>query len=327
MRVSPRINPMKKIVTIGGGSGHAQVLQALKNISSIQITGICPSTDSGGSTGILQKEYEGSGYTGDITKCIVALCDNRVLAKALLYRYKNGPLDSHSVKNLLFHALEKVGSPEDALQVMWKVCGLGVHRVIPVTNEKTELCASLGIGNTIFGEANIDTIAKNPLWNPEVHSISEIYLKPEVKASKLSIEAINQADYIVVSPGDLYSSIIPVLLPIGMKESIKISKAKIILILNIMTKKGETDNYVANDFVDKIEKYLGKKADYILYNNAPIPKEALLKYSLEQKVELGSFKSSNDSRIISAPLAVVLEDNQIFSNPEVIEQIMKKILI
>jgi uncharacterized cofD-like protein len=317
---------MKKLVTIGGGGGHSQVLKALKHIQDIQITGICPSTDSGGSTGVLQKEYEGSGYTGDLTKCIMALCNDEILAKALTYRYENGPLHSHSVKNLLFHSLEKVSSSEEALEEMWKICDLGDHRVVPVTTEKTELCASLRIGNTVSGETNIDTIARNPLWNPDVHSISDIYLKPEVKASELAIDAIKESDYIVVCPGDLYSSIIPTLLPIGTKESIEKSKAKIILILNIMTKKGETDNYAANDFVERIEKYLGRKADYILYNNAPIPDEVLLKYSLEQKVELGSFKDSKDERIISVPLAMISETDQIYSDPKVIQKTIQDLI-
>jgi uncharacterized cofD-like protein len=316
---------MKKIVTIGGGSGHSQVLQALKSIPAIQITGICPSTDSGGSTGALQREYDGSGYTGDLTKCIITLCNNDVLANALSYRYVDGPLHGHPVKNLLFHALEKTGTADEALKSMWDICGLGVHRVLPVTHEKAELCALLSIGNTISGETNIDTIAKNPLWNPDVHSISEIYLKPEVSASTLATSAIEEADYIVVCPGDLYSSIIPTLLPRGMMQALAKSKARIILMLNIMTKKGETDNYTATDFIERIEKHLGKKVDYILYNNASIPDHVLLKYSLEQKVEL-SLENSQDKRVISGPFATISETDQIYSDPGVIKETILEIL-
>ncbi len=317
---------MKNIVTIGGGSGHSQVLIALKDIPNIKITGICPNTDSGGSTGVLQKEYAGNGYTGDITKCILSLCNNDTLKQALSYRYENGPLNTHSVKNLLFHALEKTSNPNKALETMGNICGLGLHQIIPVTNEKTELCASLHIGNTIFGETNIDTIAKNPLWNPNVHSISNIYLKPKVQASLDVIKSIKEADYIIVCPGDLYSSIIPVLLPKKMKASISRSKAKVILILNIMTKKGETDNYTATDFVKKIEERLGKKSNYIFYNNSPISKKVLLKYSLEQKVELGSFKDSKDPRILHMPLATVSKSGQIYSDPKIIKKSFEKIL-
>lgn len=317
---------MKNLVTIGGGSGHSQVLKALKNLDDIVITAICPSTDSGGSTGVLQKEYDGSGYTGDLTKCILALCENETLKKALAYRYENGPLHTHSVKNLLLHALERVSDPKEALRVLWQVCGLGDHRVIPVTNEKTELCASLSIGNKILGETNIDTLAQNPLWNPEVHSISDIYLTPHVSASHWTIDAISVADYIVVCPGDLYSSIIPVLLPEGMKTSISKSSAKVILILNIMTKKGETDGYTATDFVEKIECRLGKSVDHIIYNTQYIPDKILARYSLEQKVELGGFKDSDDSRIISVPLATISKSGQIYSDPEVIAKTLQTII-
>ena len=319
---------MNRFVTIGGGTGHSQVLTALKDIPNIQITGICPSTDSGGSTGVLQREYDGEGYTGDLTKCVTALCDNEVLRKALSYRYESGPLHSHSVKNLLFHALVKVSNSDEALKTMWKMCGLGLHRILPVTDEKTELCASLKIGSTISGEANIDAIAKNPLWNPEVHSISDIYLKPQVHASQLATEAITQAEYIIVCPGDLYSSIIPALLPSGMKESIQSSNAKIILILNIMTKKGETDNYTANDFIEKIEKYLGKKVTYVIGNNASIPNEILLKYSLEQKqrVEFDSSKDSLKAQILSVPLATISESGLILTDPNVLRETIKKII-
>jgi uncharacterized cofD-like protein len=315
-----------RIVTIGGGSGHSQVLKALKDISGVEITAICSSTDSGGSTGILQKAYKGSGYTGDLTKCIVSLCNDAVLADSLLFRYHEGPLHSHSVKNLLFHALEKVAGTDKALEEMWRICGLGNNRVLPVTNKKAELCAKLKIGSTIVGEANIDTIAKNPLWNPNVHSISDIYLKPNVSASKTALQAIKEADYIVICPGDLYSSIIPVLLPKGVKEAIAKSKAPILLNVNIMTKMGETDNYTASDFIKRIEGHLGRRANYILSNIARIPKEVLAAYSLESKVELDPISKAKDKRIISAPLAIITKEKQILSSPEEMRKIFARII-
>ena len=252
---------MKNIVTLGGASGHTQVLLALKDIPDIQITAVCPSTDSGGSTGVLQETYGSSGYLGDLTKCIVALSNNEPLAKALMYRYERGPIEGHSVKNLLFFALEKTGNLKKALSVMSDICHLNGHRVLPVTDKKTELRARLEIGNEISGETNIDNIAKNPLWNPNVHSIKNVYLVPSVSASHNVLSSIEKAEYIIISPGDLYSSIIPTLLPEGVTRSIKKSRAKIILFLNIMTKQGETDNYTASDFINTVEKYLGKKVD------------------------------------------------------------------
>lgn len=313
---------MKHVVTIGGGGGHSQVLKALKCIPDVQITGICPSTDSGGSTGILQREYDGSGYTGDLTKCILALSNDETLKAGLSYRYEDGSLHTHSVKNLLFHALEKVSSTKEALLTMWRVCGLGPHRIMPVTTEKTELCAHLRMGSVIVGETNIDTIARNPLWNPDVHSISDIYLKPAVSVSKDAAAAIREADYLIICPGDLYSSILPALLPRGMEDAILRSSARIILILNIMTKLGETDNYTANDMLAHIERRMGRRADHILYNNEPIPDAVLLKYALERKVELETERGARDPRIIACPLAMISETDQIYSNPETIRQVV-----
>ncbi len=313
---------MKNVVTIGGGNGHSHVLKALKNFSGIKITAICPSTDSGGSTGVLVQEYDGRGYIGDLTKCIVALCNNEVLARSLSFRYERGPLNDHSVKNLLFHALEKTAGHQVALDAMAKLCGLGNHRVIPVTEKKTELRALLKMGNTISGETNIDNIAKNPLWLPNIHLIHDVYLKPDVPASEDSVKAIKSADYIVICPGDLYSSIIPTLLPRGMKRTIAKSKARVVILLNIMTKIGETDGYTAEDFVRVIEERLGRDASIIISNNAHIPKRILVKYSLESKVELSGF---DDPRLFSAPLAMVGSNDQIYSNPKEIQKVLKKI--
>lgn len=313
---------MKKVVTIGGGGGHSQVLKALKTITDIKITGICPSTDSGGSTGILQRDYGGSGYTGDLTKCILSLCKNDILVKALTFRYENGPLHNHSVKNLLFHALEKVSDHDEAIEEMWNICGLGAHRVLPVTKEKTELHARLVTGDVVRSETNIDTLAKNPLWNAGLHSISSVYLKPEVNASPDVTGSISKADYVIICPGDLYTSVIPVLLPKGIKASLRRSKGKIIFILNIMTKKGETDDYTAADFVEVIERYMGRKADFIICNNAPIPKEILRRYSDESKVEIEAL-GQDDQRIISVPLALITPEGPIVSDPRVMKKALQ----
>ncbi len=238
-----------KVVTIGGGGGQAQVLKGLADIPNLTITAICPSTDSGGSTGVLQRDYETRGYLGDLTKCIAALCPDKVLSQSLLFRYGEGCLHGHSVKNILFLGLEKVAGLAKALEIMYRVCELGRHRVIPVTTESAELCARLKIGNTIEGETRIDMIAKNPLWHPDYHAIQDIYLRPSVQASQDACRAIEEADWIVLCPGDLYSSLLPVILPQGIKESFVNSQAKVVSIMNIMTKNGETDNYKTMDFV------------------------------------------------------------------------------
>jgi uncharacterized cofD-like protein len=226
---------------------------------------------------------------------------------------------------MLFHALSKVDSIDNALQAMWSMCALGEHRVLPVTEENTELCATLRVGNTIAGEANIDTLAKNPLWNPELHAISELYLKPGAQALPSVRHALSAADTIVVCPGDLYSSILPTLLPAGVRESIQVSSARIIIILNLMTKRGETDHYTATDFIERIERHIGRPVDVVIHNSTPIPESVRATYALEQKVELTIPKGST-ARFVPAPLAYVNDKGQLYSNPAVIASTLRDII-
>lgn len=303
------------IVTIGGGGGHAQVLKGLKYLPGLNITAICPSTDSGGSTGYLRRDYGISGYLGDLTKCIAALCPNEELARTLLYRFDSGCLNGHSVKNVLFLGLEKVVGLERALEMMYQVCDLGSHRVMPVSKEQTELRAILRLGNEIRGETQIDNIAQNPLWHPDYHAIEDIYLMPKISASSKSLEAVRKADWLVVCPGDLYSSILPVVLPRGMKEALVKGRARVVIIVNIMTKKGETDKYGVMDFVARIEQYLGSSASKILCNNYKLGGNLLLKYALEQKIQLVVSEDTSDPRMCLASLSTITEEGAVYHDP------------
>jgi uncharacterized cofD-like protein len=315
------------VVTIGGAGGQAQILKALRTLPGIKITGITPSTDSGGSTGILKEDYDAKGYLGDLTWCMAALCPDRVLAETLLYRYGKGALSGHSVKNILLLAFENVAGPKEGLKRFGKLCGLGIHRVLPVTEERTELCATLKMGNSIVSETNIDEIAKNPLWHPDAHAIKDIYLEPKVSASKEVTKAIKTTNWFIICPGDFYSSIVPTLLPRGIKEAVSKSKAKIILVLNIVNKKGETYNYTADDFVSRIEKYIGKKVDIVFCNNKKIPTKALIDYALENKIEFKqTAKNRKDNRIYYAPFAEVAVDGTLAHSLPVLVKEFKKII-
>ena len=318
---------MIKVTTIGGGGGHAQVLKALKSVKNIQITGICPSTDTGGSTGILMEDYNASGYLGDLTKCIAALCKNEVLSKALMYRYGKGDLYKHSVKNILLLGFEKVAGAERGLAALTKLCELEPHKVVPVTRSRTKLYATLKIGNKIESETDIDNLAKNPLWHPSAHAIKDIYLKPKVLASDEAKKSISNSDWIIICPGDFYTSILPTLLPGGVKESVKKSKAKIILILNVINKRGETDSYTAEQYVSLIEKHVGRRVDFIFCNNKNIPQKALINYTLEDKVFFKPSTKKKDKRIMYGAFVEVGEDGLLRHDPAVLNRELKKLML
>jgi uncharacterized cofD-like protein len=315
------------IVTIGGGGGHAQVLKGLKTLPDVKITGICPSTDSGGSTGILAHDYGCLGYLGDLTKCIAALCPDEKLASALTQRFQGGCLHGHSPKNLLLLGLTQTKGVtlDEALKLMERMCGIAPHRVIPVSTEQTELCAKLKFGGKINGETQIDHLARNPLWCADLHAIKNVYLHPVVRASAQALSAVKNADCCVICPGDLYSSVIPVLLPQGIKRALQRTSARIVLILNLMTKRGETDGYLAEDLVLKIETQIGRLCDVILYNDAPIPKASLLRYGMERKIQLSSRKLKRDTRLVRMPLVKVMPEGYLYHDPNAIAKAFEKI--
>jgi len=322
-------NTLTDIVTFGGGGGHAQVLRGLRAVPGVRITAICPSTDSGGSTGGLRRDYDAGGYLGDLTKCVAALAPSPTLARTLLHRFADGPLEGHSVKNVLLLGLEQALGRTGALEELYRIAGIAPHRVLPVTHHRTELRAVLRMGNVVHGETNIDLIAANPLWHPDVHAIDRIMLTPPVPAAPAVTAAIRRAKLLVLSPGDLYSSILPTLLPRGVRSAIAASRGKLVLVLNIMTKQGETHGYRAEDFIARVERYAGRRCDAVLANSAPIPRAAAAAYALERKVSMASTATAElarDRRVHAVPLLKLTPTGLLYHDPQVLARALAKLL-
>ncbi len=269
---------MKKVVVIGGGTGVFVVLTALKNLP-VHLSAIISMADSGGSSGVLREEF-GILPPGDVRRALIALShsDNKLLAKLFNYRFNESYfLDGHSFGNLFITALERItGDFQKAIREAGKILNIS-GEVIPVTLDNINLVAQLENGQIIYGEGAIDRQKEK-----KPKRIKKIWLQPKAKINPVARQAILTADFIIIGPGDLYTSIIPNLLVVGVKEAIKKSKAKKIFITNIMTKKGETDYFKAADFVTALEKYLGKNTlDYILINTGRPDQKRFQKYKEE----------------------------------------------
>ncbi len=265
----------KKIVTIGGGTGHFTLLSGLKNYS-FNIKAIVSMADHGGSTGQLRDEL-GVLPPGDIKQCLVALSSSpKVLRDLFLYRFDKGSLKGHSFGNIFLSALEKLtGSFEKAVEETSKILAIK-GEVIPATLDKVELVAVLENGRKVFGEEKIDKL------KPSKVKIKNVYLDPTGKINKKAKEAIKQAEIIIVGPGDIYTSIIPNFLIKGMRRAILESKAKKILITNLMNKKSQTPNFSVYDHLKTIEGYLAKNIfDIVIYNTEKPNKIILEKYKKE----------------------------------------------
>lgn len=237
------------------------VLSGLKKYN-VNISVICAMLDSGGSAGRLRNDYK-IVSPGDIRRAFIALANTSpVLENLFNYRFKSGELKGHNFANLFITALELT---TDSYATVFREFGriLNVpHKVLPVTLDNSNLYAMLENGKIISGEANID----NPKHDTNL-KIKKVFLKPEAKIYPKAAEEINDADLIVIGPGDLYSSLAQILLVKGMKEAIRKSKAKKVYIANLMTKNGETNGFTVRDFALKIEKFMGSKLDYVVYNN------------------------------------------------------------
>lgn len=280
---------MKKVVVIGGGTGVFTVLSGLKDYN-YHLSAIVTMADDGGSSGVLREEF-GILPRGDVRRALVALSrsDNKTLSELFNYRFdKDSSLHGHSLGNLLLTALEKItGSFNEALKeavVILNVKG----DVIPVTLEKTKLHARLENGVIIEGESNIDI----PKHDPRL-KIKNVFLEPEVRVNEDALKAIKEANFVILGPGDLYTSIIPNLLVKGIVPALKNSKAKIIYVTNIMTKYGETNNFRASDFVKAIEEYLGKDVlDFVVANVENMAGKALQRYK-EENVDYVEYDKEN----------------------------------
>lgn len=261
--------PDINVVAIGGGTGLSHLLRGLKQLD-IDITAIVTVADDGGSTGRIRREYD-IPAPGDIRNCIVALADDESLVNQLFqYRFDRdgSDLKGHSLGNLFITALSQVtGSFEQAVLEFGRVVNIR-GRVMPSTLENIDLCAELVDGTKVHGESNIST-DKAP--------IKRVYLEPSSPAAYApALDAIVNADLIILGPGSLYTSVIPNLLVTGVIDAIRWSRGTTVYACNVATQQGETDHFTATDHIRAVLDYLGKgNLDYAVVNSNHASAEAI----------------------------------------------------
>lgn len=269
---------MKNIVIIGGGTGTLTLLSGLREYPTNNAV-IVSSADDGGSTGRLRKEL-GVMPPGDIRQCLVGLSyTDGTLRELFSYRFEKGELKGHSVGNLIIAALEKVtGDIEKAIIQAAKLLNVR-GQVVPVTKFPTKLSAILENGKKIVSEHLID----EPPFDKLRAKISKLFLKPNSPANPRALRLIQDADVIVFGPGDLFTSTVPNLLVSGMAKAIAKSPAKKVLIVNLMTKWGQTNGFKASDFVEVLQKYLGRTSLDTMIMNNKMPQRSVLNYYKKEK--------------------------------------------
>jgi uncharacterized cofD-like protein len=272
----------QNIVCLGGGIGTAQVLKGLKN-PEYEVSAIVSMADDGGSAGRLRRAFS-VPPPGDLVNCLAALSDEESVIKQLfLYRFKgkrygkDTDLGGQKLGNLIFVALSDIlnGDTNKALVEFSKI--ISSHgQVLPATLGDVNIWAKTADGKKVVGEQNID------LGNYKTHALKSVYLSPaDVKAYDLSLKAIKSAQLIVVGPGDLFSTVLPVVIVQQIKKALIASPAKKVFIVNVANKPFETHNFKVSNYLETMKDHIGQDIfDKILVNTSQdINLPPKLKYS------------------------------------------------
>jgi uncharacterized cofD-like protein len=269
-----RLHRGPKIVVLGGGTGLSTLLRGLKTYSA-NITAIVTVADDGGSSGRLRREI-GVLPPGDIRNCLAALADEeKLLTELFQYRFRVGDgLAGHSFGNLFLTVMSEVtGDIERAIAASSKVLAIR-GQVLPATLSDMRLWAELADGRRIEGESHITEA------NGKIVRIGCTPADPP--ALPKAIQAIQEADYIIIGPGSLYTSIIPNLLVPDITEALGRSKAVRIYVCNIMTQPGETDAYTVADHIRTLDRVAGQKLfDAVLVQKTAPSAQSLIRYAQE----------------------------------------------
>lgn len=289
-----------KIVVIGGGTGLSTMLRGLKHYTS-NITAIVTVADDGGGSGDLRQDL-GILPPGDIRNCILALADTEPLMEELLqYRFKGGRLDNQSFGNLFLAAMDGISSNfEQAVQKMSSVLAV-TGKVLPVTLDNVILKAKLKNGVVVEGESKIpDAVEQNN------SPIEKVFMEPSnARALYEAVQAIKDADAIILGPGSLYTSVIPNLLVEDIGRSVQRTKALKLYVSNIMTQPGETDDYSVADHLKAIFKHAGEGiVDYVVVNTGKIDKSLEEKYNQESSTMV----ALNEEEVEALEVKVIKSD-------------------
>ena len=313
------------IVVIGGGSGLNTLLDGLKRYTS-NITAIVTISDYGEN---LEKNNDKMRYRQleDIKNGMASLAteEDSKIKELLNYKFKAGTLKGINFSDLYFEAMtdisrglaESIKNSND----IFKIYG----EVLPVTEDPMKICAELGNGYVVEEKSKIATMVYEKLTK-----INRVYLSPNnCKPTPGVIEAIKNADSIIIGPGSIYTNIIPNLLISGVARAIRESKARKFYVCNIMTEPGLTDNYSVADHINAIIEHCGEGLiDYCLYDTGEIVPEYIKKYNLDGadlvEQDLKNIKEK-DIRFIKENLSII-KDNAIRHNANLIADIVVQVI-
>lgn len=293
-----------KVVLIGGGTGLSVLARGLREYP-IDITAIVTVADDGGSTGKIRDEMS-IPAPGDIRNVIAALSDAEpILEELFQYRFEEHQIEGHSLGNLLLAALTNIKNDfGHAVKELSKILNIK-GKVIPSTNTNVMLNAVLEDGEIVEGESKI------PKKNKKIR---RVYLEPSnVEPMQEAVDALQEADLIVLGPGSLYTSVISNLCIEGISKAIISSQAPKLYISNIMTQPGETNDYDVYDHVKAIHQHAGEPfIDYVICSNDAFDEQILQRYKERNAHPVSTNKiklTENNIKMITSKNLVEIYDH------------------
>jgi uncharacterized cofD-like protein len=289
-----------RIVAIGGGTGLPALLSGLKAYTD-NLTAVVTVADDGGSSGRLRKDFK-IPPPGDLRNCLVALAETEPLMGRLFqHRFKGqGGLSGHSFGNLFIAAMNEItGDFGEAIRASSKVLAVS-GQVLPVTFDDVRLSATLSGGRRVQGESSISAAGGH---------IDRLSLLPaDARPNPEVLQAIAQADAIVLGPGSLYTSILPNLLVPGVAKAVERSGAIKILVCNVMTQPGETDGYAVSQHVQALRDQSGLNlVDYVVANTEHPDGDVLRRYAAKSQYPVAVDRDAVDARGVRLVKARLLE--------------------
>ncbi len=302
---------MKKIVLFGGGTGLTSLLKSLRN-EKLDMTVVVTTSDNGGSTGKIREMFD-MPAPGDLRRAIVALSALPDIESLINYRFDER-MDNHTIGNLILTAFNELSGDFATAVEKYKTLLDVDAKIYPVTNESLEINAIMEDGSHQIGEMQMVSSEK---------AIEYVYYSRNVKALAQVISALEEADYIILSCGSLYSSILSNIVYDNILEIYPSLRAKTIYVCNLMTELGETENYNVSMHVNAIEKHLHANIDYLLVNNNYNVPFTIYQNYLNEKASLVLYDESqvkDHIKVIANDYMLISEDEHIRHNTEKICQ-------
>lgn len=290
---------LDRVVAIGGGHGLGRVMSSLSSLGS-RLTGIVTTTDNGGSTGRIRRSEGGIAW-GDMRNCLNQLITEPGIASAMFeYRFSGqGELAGHNLGNLMLKALDNLSvRPLEAINLIRNV--LKVDAVlIPMSEQPVDLVATDAQGNAVYGETDIDAMQTPPV---------SLGLSPEVPATREALEAVAEADLILIGPGSFYTSLMPVLLMEQMATALRRTPAPMIFIGNLGKETSPAGVMSVSEKLMMIEQVIGRRViDAVVVGPATDVSGLQDRVVIQQQLEAGDIRYRHDRQLLHIALEKALQ--------------------